>query len=411
MTFHLLAKPTGARCNLNCAYCFFLSKEELYPESQFRMTDEVLERYITSLFEAQPGKDVQIAWQGGEPTLMGIEFYERAVAIAKRLRAPGQSVTHSFQTNGVLINDDWAEFLKRNEFLVGLSIDGPEPMHDAYRVNKGGAGTFQQVLRAWNLLARYEVDTNILCTIHAANADYPLEVYRYFRDQLGARYLQFIPIVERLSAADQDLGDDRPLVTDRSVRPEQFGTFLTTIFDEWVRHDVGTVFVQSFDAALASWLGQPSLCIFQPTCGRALALEHNGDVYSCDHFVDPQHLLGNILDDDLSAIVDSEKQRGFGNAKFDALPSECRNCDVLFACYGECPRNRFVKSRDGERNHNYLCAGYKTFFRHIDKPMRVMAQLLRDGRYADEIMGILSDGIDDRQGTSGGQRAVLSEPS
>lgn len=411
MSFHLLAKPTGAQCNLNCAYCFFLSKEELYPGSRFRMTDQLLERYITSLFEAQPGEDVQIAWQGGEPTLMGIEFYERAVEIAKRLRAFGQSVTHSFQTNGVLINNDWAEFLKRNEFLVGLSIDGPEAMHDAYRVNKGGAGTFQQVLRAWNLLASYEVDTNILCTIHAANADHPLEVYRYFRDQLGARYLQFIPIVERLSAEDEGPGEDTPLVSERSVRPEQFGTFLSTIFDEWVRRDVGTVFVQSFDVALASWIGEPSLCIFQPTCGRALALEHNGDVYSCDHFVDPQHLLGNIVADDVAALVHSEKQRTFGNAKFDTLPSECRNCDVLFACYGECPRNRFVKSEYGERDHNYLCAGYKTFFRHIDKPMRVMAQLLREGRYADEIMGIVSDRTDVRQGTSDGNRAVVSKPS
>jgi uncharacterized protein len=411
MTFHLLAKPTGAQCNLNCAYCFFLSKEELYPGSGFRMTDQVLERYITSLFEAQPGQDVEIAWQGGEPTLMGIEFYERAVEIAKRLRAPGQTVIHSFQTNGVLIDHHWAEFLKRNEFLVGLSIDGPEAMHDAYRVNKGGAGTFQQVLRAWHLLASYEVDTNVLCAIHAANADHPLEVYRYFRDQLGARYIQFIPIVERLSPEDPGAGRDMASVSERSVRPEQFGTFLTTIFDEWVRRDVGTVFVQSFDAALASWIGQPSLCIFQPTCGRALALEHNGDVYSCDHFVDPQHLLGNIVADDLSAVVDSDKQRAFGNAKFDTLPSECRNCDVLFACYGECPRNRFVESRDGERNHNYLCAGYKTFFRHIDKPMRLMAQLLRQGRYADEIMGIVCDGIEEQQGTGGGNRAVLSQPS
>lgn len=409
MTFHLLAKPTGAQCNLNCAYCFFLSKEELYPGSRFRMTDQVLKRYINSLFEAQPGPDVQIAWQGGEPTLMGIEFYERAVEIAKRLCVPEQTVTHSFQTNGVLINDDWAEFLKRNEFLVGLSIDGPEAMHDAYRVNKGGAGTFQQVLRAWNLLASYEVDTNILCTIHAANADHSLEVYRYFRDQLGARYLQFIPIVERVSVQDPGSSEDTPVVSDRTVQPEQFGTFLTTIFDEWVRRDVGTVFVQSFDAALASWIGQPSLCIFQPTCGRALALEHNGDVYSCDHFVDPEHLLGNIIADDLSQIVHSEKQRAFGNAKFDTLPTECRNCDVLFACYGECPRNRFVKSKDGERNHNYLCAGYKTFFRHIRKPMGVMAQLLRDGRYADEVMGIISDRIDAQQGTSGGDPAVLSE--
>ncbi|HSQ99269.1 MAG TPA: anaerobic sulfatase maturase [Sphingomicrobium sp.] len=385
MTFHLLAKPTGSQCNLDCAYCFFLSKASLYPGSSFRMTEELLETYLRQLIEAQSGPEIQVAWQGGEPTLMGLEFFERSVELAERLKRPGQSISYTFQTNGVLLNRGWAEFFKRNRFLIGLSMDGPQQFHDAYRVNRGGAGTFGQVLRSFRLLQTHEVDTNILCAVHAANGDFPLEVYRFFRDDLGARYLQFIPIVERApSGADAS-------VTERSIKPDQFGRFLVTVFDEWVRHDVGEVFVQYFDGALANWLGQPSLCIFQPACGRSLVLEHNGDVYACDHYVGPEHRLGNIERDKLRDLVDSEKQEAFGFAKYDRLPDECRNCDVLFACYGECPRNRFVASADSDRPRNYLCAGYKEFFRHIDEPMRIMTALLRQGRYADETMGILAD--------------------
>lgn len=402
-TFHLLAKPTGAICNLDCKYCFFLSKEELYPGSEFRMSDDVLEAYIGQLLATQPGPEVVIAWQGGEPTLMGIDFFERSIACVERHRRPHQQVSHTIQTNGTRLDDRWGEFFKRHRFLVGLSVDGPRPMHDAYRVDKGGAGTFDDVMRGWDVLRRHDVDFNILCTIHAANADYPLDVYRFFRDDLRASYLQFIPIVERATVQSLPIvnlgwkgrsGGIRPLytqsgslVSERSVAAEQFGRFLTAIFDEWVRRDVGKVFVQTFDVALGSWLGQHNLCIVSPTCGRALALEHNGDVYSCDHYVEPKYRLGNILETPLAGLVDSPQQRAFGQDKFASLPQYCRSCDVLFACYGECPRNRFISTPDGEPGLNYLCAGYKHFFHHVNEPMTVMANLLRQGRFADEVIG------------------------
>jgi uncharacterized protein len=404
--FHLLAKPTGAICNLDCKYCFFLSKEMLYPGDRFRMSDELLQTYIRQLLEAQPQGEVSVAWQGGEPTLIGIDFFRRAIAYVEQYRQPGQSILHTIQTNGTLLNDEWCVFFKQHRFLVGLSVDGPKPMHDAYRVDKHGVGSFEQVMCGWQLLHRHEVDVNILCTIHAANADHPLEVYRFFRDDLQAAYLQFIPIVERTTEAlipianlgwGKRPGGDRPLytqhggqVTDRSVRAEQFGRFLIAIFEEWVRRDVGKVFVQTFDVALGSWLGQHNLCIVSPTCGNALALEHNGDLYSCDHYVEPEYLLGNIRETPMGELVASPQQRAFGQHKFDSLPKYCRECEVLFACYGECPRNRFITTPDGEPGLNYLCAGYKLFFKHIDPAMKTMAGLLRQGRFADEIMQLPS---------------------
>ena len=400
--FHVLAKPTGAICNLDCKYCFFLSKEMLYPGDRFRMSDELLETYIRQLLETQPLGDVNVAWQGGEPTLMGINFFRRAIEYVEQHRKAGQNVLHTIQTNGTLLDDEWCEFFKQHNVLVGLSVDGPQPMHDAYRVNKRGAGSFCEVMQGYAVLRRHEVDVNILCTIHAANADYPLEVYRFFRDELQARYLQFIPIVERSTEALIPLanlgwgkrpGGDRPLylqhgghVTERSVGAEQFGCFLVRIFDEWVRHDVGKVFVQTFDVALGSWLGQHNLCIFSPTCGDAVALEHNGDLYSCDHYVEPEYRLGNILETPMDELVSSVKQRAFGQHKHDSLPKYCRECTVLFACNGECPRNRFISTPDGEPGLNYLCAGYKLFFNHIDPAMNIMAGLVRQHRFADEIM-------------------------
>jgi uncharacterized protein len=400
--FHVLAKPTGAICNLDCKYCFFLSKEMLYPGDRFRMSDELLETYIRQLLETQPFGDVNVAWQGGEPTLMGIDFFRRAIVYVERYRKAGQNILHTIQTNGTLLDDEWCEFFKQHNVLVGLSVDGPQPMHDAYRVNKRGAGSFGEVMQGYELLRRHEVDVNILCTIHAANADSPLEVYRFFRDEMQASYLQFIPIVERTTEALIPLanlgwgkrpGADRPLyiqhggqVTERSVRAEQFGRFLIAIFDEWVRRDVGKVFVQTFDVALGSWLGQHNLCIFSPTCGNAVALEHNGDLYSCDHYVEPEYRLGNILETPMDALVSSTEQRAFGQHKLDSLPKYCRECTVLFACYGECPRNRFIATPDGEPGLNYLCAGYKRFFNHIDPAMNTMAGLLRQHRFADEIM-------------------------
>ena len=405
--FHVLAKPTGAICNLDCKYCFFLSKEMLYPGSRFRMADELLEQYIRQLMEAHAAPEVTVAWQGGEPTLMGLEFFRRSVALAEKYRRPEQRVLHTIQTNGTRLDDEWCAFFKQHNFLVGLSIDGPQAMHDAYRVDKGGRGTFDQVVEAWRRLQQHQVDANILCTLHAANADHPLEVYRFFRDELGAEFIQFIPIIERASPemlplADQGWsarpGGNRPLylqtgalVTSRSVQAEQYGRFLTAIFDEWVRRDVGKVFVQMFDVTLGSFVGQHSLCIFAPTCGDALAMEHNGDLYSCDHFVEPEFRLGNILETHMIELVASDQQRGFGRHKRESLPRYCQECPVRFACHGGCPKDRFISTPDGEPGLNYLCAGYKLFFQHVQEPMKIMAELLRQGRYADEIMGMFAE--------------------
>jgi len=401
--YHVLAKPTGAICNLDCKYCFFLSKEVIYPGSRFRMPDEVLEAYIQQLLTSHQVPEVTIAWQGGEPALMGLDFFRRSVELVERYRKPGQQVAYTMQTNGTLLDDEWCAFFKANNFLIGLSVDGPRQMHDTYRLDKGGQGTFDRVARGWELLARHQVDVNILCTVHAANADHPVEVYRFFRDELGARFIQFIPIVERITSETRLLADqgwsERPggkrplytqaghLVTHRSVRPKQYGRFLIDVFEEWVRRDVGTVFVQIFDMALANWYGEPAgVCVFQETCGLALALEHNGDLYACDHYVEPDYRLGNILETPMVDLVASERQRRFGRDKRDSLPRYCRECDVRFACHGECPRNRIVKTPDGEPGLNYLCAGLKLFLHHVDRPMRLMANLLRQNRAPAEIM-------------------------
>jgi uncharacterized protein len=328
-----------------------------------------------------------IAWQGGEPTLMGMDFFRRAVACEERDRPPGMSVERTLQTNGTLLDDAWCSFLHENRFLVGLSLDGPREMHDAWRLDAAGQGTFERVLRAVRLLQRHEVEFNVLCAVSARNGYHPLEVYRFLRDEVGARYLQFIPIVERNGEAESREGHR---ASGRSVGPGQYGAFLSSVFDEWVSRDVGEVFVLNFDFSLANWLGSPATCIFSPTCGANPALERAGDLYSCDHFVDPAHLLGNILQTPLTALLSSEKQRAFGNAKRDALPRQCRECDVLFACHGECPKNRFLTTPDGEPGLNYLCAGYKHFFRHVDRPMRLMADLLRQGREVPEVMALLA---------------------
>lgn len=400
--YHLLAKPAGAACNLGCRYCFFLSKENLYQGEGHLMSEATLDAYLRQLMDSSSGPQVDVAWQGGEPMLRGLAFFQRSTELAERYRKPHQRILHTLQTNGTLIDDAWAAFFRQHNYLIGISIDGPREVHDVYRVNRNGAGSYDDVIRGWKCLRKHGVDVNILCTINAANQDRPLDAYRFFRDELGAEYIQFIPIVERattdtLPLANQGWGGlkgtDRPLyrqagqcVTDRSVNPEKFGQLLSCIFDEWVRRDVGKVYVTTFDIALGSWLGQHNACIVSPTCGAALALEHNGDVYACDHFVEPDYRIGNIQDTPLARLVTSEKQRRFGQNKYDALPRYCRECPVLFACYGECPRNRFVKAPDGEDGLNYLCAGYRQFFSHIDGNMKSMANLIRQGRYADEIM-------------------------
>lgn len=386
---HVLAKPTGPICNLDCSYCYFLAKESLYPGDRFRMADELLDAYVRQLLELHAGAaEVTVAWQGGEPTLMGVDFFQRAVALARRYAKPGQRLHHTIQTNGTLLTDEWCAMLAEHGFLVGISLDGPPALHDRYRLDKRGGPTSSRVLHGLRLLQDHGVTHNVLCTVHAGNQGRPLDVYRYFRDELGERFVQFIPIVE--SATTSRDGDGNG-VTERSVDPAAWGHFLMAVFDEWVRRDVGEVFVPHFDAALASWVElEPSLCIFSETCGSALALSHNGDLYSCDHFVDPDHLLGNIATTHMADLALSDRQQAFGRAKRDALPQRCVECPVLFACRGECPKNRIAITADGEAGLNYLCEGYLAFFTHIDGPMRVMADLVRRGRPASDVMALFA---------------------
>jgi uncharacterized protein len=387
--FHVMAKPTGARCNLHCDYCFFLAKEDLYPGSDFRMSDEVMEAYIEQTVRAQRVPHATLAWQGGEPTLMGIDFFRRARAAEEGRVPPGMTVERTIQTNGVLLDDAWAAWLAENEYLVGLSIDGPREVHDAYRHDKAGDSVFDRVVAAARLLQHHGVEFNIMCTVNAANQDKPLDVYRFFRDELGARFIQFIPIVE---VASPPTGGTPGTVTERSVGSDAYGSFLNAIFDEWVRHDVGEMFVQTFDGVLAAYLrGYSSLCIFQPTCGDGVALEHNGDVYSCDHFVGPEYLLGNVLETPIGELVRSERQRAFGRAKQESLPAYCRECEYVFACNGECPKNRILLTPDGEPGLNWLCSGLKAFFSHTEPRMRQIASILERGGEAREIMRTLAE--------------------
>jgi uncharacterized protein len=403
-----MVKPRGALCNLDCRYCYFLSKERLYPDSTFRMSDALLESYTRQIIETHQGPEVTFAWQGGEPTLAGLAFFERALHYQQQYASQGLLIQNTLQTNGTMLTDDWCRFFQEHNFLIGISIDGPEQMHNSYRVTRAGAGTLDQVLRGWDRLQRHGVAANILCTVHAANQHHPQRVYRFFRDELDARFIQFIPIVERMPAALLPLAETgwspkasepRPLytqsghhVTTRSVEPMAYGRFLITIFDEWVRHDVGRVFIQHFDVALGAWLGRPGgLCIFAPTCGRALALEHNGDLYACDHYVEPGYLLGNIRNESLATLVAAAQQSAFGRHKLESLPGQCLACEVRFACHGGCPKNRFAKTTNGQSGLNYLCAGYRAFFNHVDRPMRYMAASLQQGLPAAGVMAWQKD--------------------
>jgi uncharacterized protein len=383
-----MLKPRGPICNLDCAYCFYLSKERLYPDSHFRMTDKLLEEFTRQCIEAQRVPEVTFAWQGGEPTLIGLDFFRRAVELQEKYRPSGVTVQNALQTNGTTLDDEWCSFFHKHNFLIGISLDGPRDLHDMYRMDKGGNSTFDDVMTGVSLLKKHDVNFNILACVQAANADHSLEVYRFFRDEVGAQFIQFIPVVER----DNDTGfQEGEQVTERSVAGQPYGQFLTTIFDEWVRRDVGQVFVQIFDVALAAWLGQrPGLCIFEETCGLALAMEHNGDLYACDHFVEPQHKLGNILEIPLVELVSSEQQRQFGLNKRDRLPRYCRGCPVRFVCNGGCPKNRILCTPDGEPGLNYLCEGYKAFFTHIDRPMQIMAAELRASRPPANVMLFLA---------------------
>ncbi len=399
---HVMTKPIGPLCNIGCEYCFYLEKESLFDRREkFRMSDGVLERYVKDYIDTQPpGAEVTFAWQGGEPTLMGVDFFRRAVALQKQYGG-GRRIANAFQTNGTRLDDEWCHFFKEESFLVGVSIDGPKRLHDTYRVDKKGAGTWDQVMAGIRLLKKHGVEFNTLTCVHQANVDHPLEVYRFLR-KIGSGYIQFIPIVER-KADDEAVGlglelhhppapgdgfvDDGEPVTRWSVRPRRFGKFLCSVFDEWVKRDVGKVYVQLFDVSLGTWLGMgSSLCVHAETCGTALALEHNGDLYSCDHYVYPKYKLGNVLNATIREMVDSPEQVAFGQAKKDKLTPYCRECEYLFACGGDCPKHRFATAPGGEPGLSYLCPTYKMFFAHVDPAMRRMAGLYRSGHPPAEIM-------------------------
>ncbi len=387
--FHVMAKPRGAICNLGCEYCYYLPKKALYPGGTFRMSNQVLKSYVRQYIAAQQVPQVHFAWQGGEPTLMGLDFFRRVVGYQKEAARPGMRIENAIQTNGTLLNDDWCRFFVENHFLVGISLDGPREIHDVYRKDKGNRGTFDRVIHGIRLLKDYQVDFNILTCVSAANAEKPLEVYHFLRDEVGAEFIQFIPIVEWERPTDPQ--KERKL-SERSVNGEQYGYFLNSIFDDWLAHDLSKIFVQIFDTSFGHWIGAPGgLCVFQETCGLALVTEHNGDVYSCDHFVEPDCYLGNMLKTPLAEMVGSEKQRQFGLAKRNSLPQYCRSCSFLFACNGGCPKDRTDITPDGEPGLNHLCSGFKTFFAHVDSPFRIMANLIRQHRPMTDVMKILEN--------------------
>ncbi|MFH1037311.1 MAG: anaerobic sulfatase-maturation protein [PVC group bacterium] len=404
LAVHLMAKPTGPACNLNCDYCFYLEKEALFPgNKQHRMSDEVLEAYIRKTAEYQTVPELLYAWQGGEPTMMGVDFFRKAIDLEKRY-AGGRRIVNTLQTNGTLLDDEWCAFLAENKFLVGFSLDGPKDIHDRHRRDRGGEPTFDRVMRAMELMKKHAVEFNILACVTRASAKRPLDMYRFFKKE-GVRFIQFTPIVERLP--DEESGrigfmlgmpaaldeTDRPDVTPWTVDPEEYGDFLIGVFNEWVRNDVGSVFVMNFEWALTNSMEAPqAACFFSRRCGAAVIVEHNGDVYSCDHFVYPEYRLGSILTDGLRGMVESERQRAFGAVKEEGLPRYCRVCEFLFACRGECPKHRFLKTPEGEPGLNYLCAGYRKYFRHIGPYLEAIGQTIRMGYPAQKVMGLVRKG-------------------
>ena len=391
---YLMAKSVGAACNLRCSYCYYLEKQGLYDHSSQLMSDETLERFVREYIESQTTPEVLFIWHGGEPLLRPIAFYHRALGLQHRY-ANGRRVDNCIQTNATLIDDQWCKFFKTNNFLVGVSIDGPEQMHDSLRTTHDGRGSFRDVMRGLRLLAKYGVEWNAMATVNAVNVEHPLEFYRFFRDELGCRYLQFTPVVERTAVVDgrcrllhveQQGGEVAPW----SVTAEKWGRFLCAIFDEWVASDVGRVFVQLFDATLENWVGAPvGVCTMSKYCGQGAAIEHNGDVYSCDHYVFPEYRLGNIHDSSLIDMMYGSRQREFGEAKYSTLPEQCRRCRYEFACHGECPRNRFIHTADGEPGLNYLCKGYYAFFEHVNRAMDFMRGQLERGLPPADVMSWL----------------------
>ena len=376
----VFAKPTGAICNLDCSYCYYLQKEDLYPQTRsFRMPDDLLEAYIVQQIAMTPGDEILFSWHGGEPTILGIDYFRRIVELQRTHRPTGTRVTNSIQTNGVLLTDEWCRFFADETFGVGLSVDGPQALHDAYRVTKDGHASHRQVMQGYRRLRHHKVPVDLLCVVNAKNVGHPLEVYRFFKE-IGAQYLSFIPLVELQPSSPRG-------VSERTATAEAFGDFLCAIFDEWVRHDMDRVIVQIFEEAARPAYGlKHSLCIFRPTCGDVPVVEHNGDVYQCDHFVTPEYRLGNIRELPLAALVEAPAQYAFGTAKRDTLPRYCRECEVLDLCNGGCPKDRVISTPDGEPGLNYLCAGYKRFFTHCRPYTRRMAGMVWAGRPPEALM-------------------------
>jgi len=369
--FQVFVKPIGALCNLDCHYCYYLKKEHLYPEGEtFQMTDETLEDYIVQHIDASPEAVIRFSWHGGEPTVLGLDYFRRIVALQRKHQPPDRSIVNGIQTNGTLLDEDWCRFLAREGFTVGLSLDGPPEMHDLYRVTKDQKPTHRQTMRGYELLQKHGVYTDILCVVNAHNVQFPLQVYRFFK-QNNAQYITFLPMVEPQQ-------DTRGGVSPISVPAEAWGAFLCAIFDEWRDQDVGRVKVQIFEEAARTAFNQEhSLCIFRPTCGDIPVIEHNGDFYSCDHFVDVEHRLGNIKETPLVELLESPAQRAFGRAKLETLPRYCMECEVRAMCNGECPKNRFLETPDGEPGLNYLCAGYRHFFTHCQPFVSEVAAIWR----------------------------------
>jgi len=389
---YVMLKPVGSKCNLDCDYCYYLEKENLFTNKNQVMSETLLERFIKQYIESQTTPHVMFTWHGGETLMRPLSFYKKAVELQKKY-AGGRQVDNSIQTNGTLLNDSWCEFFKENNFLVGISIDGPQEFHDEYRRDKMGRPSFQRVLKGIKLLQKHEVEFNCLAVVNDYNVDYPLEFYNFFKE-IGCKYVQFSPIVERIRkdnlllklATAKEKANEVDLAP-YTVPADKWGDFLCAIFDEWIKEDVGKMYIQIFDSTLANWVGeQPGVCTMAKTCGHAGAMEFNGDVFSCDHFVFPEYRLGNINDKTIAAMMYSDEQLKFGNDKFDKLPQQCRECDFLFACYGECPKNRFIKGKYGNDGLNYLCQGFYKFFSHVAPYMDFMKKELQAKRPPANVM-------------------------
>ena len=392
---YVMLKPAGAHCNLACKYCYYLEKNKLYPTAQRHlMSDEILEQFTREYIEAQTMNQVLFTWHGGEPLLRSIDFYCKALSLQQKY-AGGRRIDNVIQTNGTLLTDEWCEFFAQNHWLVGISIDGPQPDHDHYRLTAAGKPSWKKVMQGIKLLKKHGVEWNAMAVVNAYNANHPLEFYRFFKEN-GCQFLQFTPIVERLTRHEDgrtlaSLADkDEISLSEASVAPEQWGYFLCAIFDEWVRKDVGKIFVEIFDCTLANWMGiSPGICAYSKECGHAGVMEHNGDIYSCDHFVFPEYKLGNIRDHSLIDMLYGEQQQEFSRLKHSSLPRQCKECDMEFACHGECPKNRFMKDKYGDSGLNYLCPGYYHYYQHVAPYMDYMKQELMSQRPPSNIMKVV----------------------